>query len=81
MDEDFGFGSTLTPMIPTISYGLYAQTNLSTPVVNTTVETTIVGSGIGTLTVPANAFKIGDSFVAKMCGNEGMQRVAGASHE
>ena len=68
MDEDFGFGSTLTPMIPTISYGLYAQTNLSTPVVNTTAETTIVGSGIGTLTVPANAFKIGDSFIAKMCG-------------
>jgi hypothetical protein len=68
MDEDFGFGSTLTPMIPTISYGLYAQTNLSTPVVNTTVETTIIGSGVGTLSVPANTFKVGDSFIAKMCG-------------
>jgi hypothetical protein len=50
------------------SYGLYSQIELSTPVVNTTVETTIIGSGIGILTVPANAFKVGDSFVARMCG-------------
>lgn len=50
------------------TYGLYSQIELSTPVVNTTVETTIIGSGVGTLSVPANAFKVGDSFVAKMCG-------------
>jgi len=67
MDVDFGFGSSAMT-IPTISYGLYAQTNLSTPVVNTTVETTIIGSGVGTLSVPANTFKVGDSFIAKMCG-------------
>lgn len=69
MDSDFGFGSNIMTMtIPTASYGLYAQTNLSTIVVNTTVETTIIGSGVGTLSVPANAFKVGDSFIAKMCG-------------
>jgi hypothetical protein len=69
MDVDFGFGSSaMTMTIPTISYGLYAQTQLSVPVVDTTVETTIIGSGVGTLSVPANAFKVGDSFVAKMCG-------------
>ena len=69
MDLDFGFGSSaMTMTIPTISYGLYAQTQLSVPVVNTTVETTIIGSGVGTLSVPANTFKVGDSFIAKMCG-------------
>ena len=49
--------------------GLFAQTALSTPIHNTNVETSLVGTGVGTLTVPANAFKVGDSFVGKMCGN------------
>lgn len=65
---EYGFNSSKIPMIPTASYGLYAQTELGTPVVNTDVETTIIGSGVGTLIVPANTFKVGDSFVAKMCG-------------
>lgn len=49
--------------------GLFAQTADSTPVVNTAVETTIVGPGVGTLTVPANGFSIGDSFT---CGLDGI---------
>lgn len=56
-------------LLPTPSYGLYAQTALSTAITNTTVESSLIGSGVGTLTVPANAFKVGDSFVAKLCGN------------
>ena len=54
--------------IPTTSYGLFAQTADSIPVTGTTVETTIIGSGVGTLTVPANAFSIGDSFQASLDG-------------
>lgn len=52
---------------PTI-YGLYAQTALSTNITNTITETSLVGTGVGSLTVPANFFTVGDSFVAKMCG-------------
>ena len=44
--------------------GLFAQTADSTPVTGTAVETTIIGTGVGTLTVPANGFSIGDSFTA-----------------
>lgn len=51
------------------SNGLYAQTALSTPVVFASGETTLIGAGVGSLTVPANAFKVGDSFTAKMCGS------------
>lgn len=50
------------------SNGLYAQTSLSTAIVNTDVEASLVGAGVGTLTVPANGFRVGDSFTAKMCG-------------
>ena len=55
-------------IIPTASYGLYAQTSLGTPIANTAVERSLIGAGVGTLSVPANAFKVGDSFVFKMCG-------------
>jgi hypothetical protein len=50
------------------SNGLYAQTSLSTAIVNTNVEASLVGAGVGSLTVPANGFRLGDSFTAKMCG-------------
>lgn len=55
-------------ILPTASYGLYAQTSLGTNITNTIVETSLIGAGVGTLTVPANAFKVGDSFTVKMCG-------------
>jgi hypothetical protein len=51
-----------------VSKGLYAQTALSNAVVFASGEASLIGAGVGTLTVPANAFKIGDSFTAKMCG-------------
>jgi hypothetical protein len=50
------------------SNGFYAQTALSTPVVFASGEASLIGTGVGTLTVPANSFKVGDSFTAKMCG-------------
>ena len=53
----------------TITGGLFAQTALGTAITNTTTETSMVGTGVGSLTVPANFFKVGDSFALKMCGN------------
>jgi collagen type VII alpha len=52
---------------PTV-FGLYAQTADSFPVSNTTTETTIIASGVGTLTVGANQFAVGDSFRADFGG-------------
>lgn len=48
---------------------LYAQTNSSTPVTNTTVETSLLDGGVGTLSVPANMFQVGDSFRAVLTGH------------
>ena len=48
--------------------GLFAQTANSTPITNTTTETSLINGGVGTLTVPANAFKIGDSFRVVIAG-------------
>jgi len=52
--------STLSPF--PVTYGLFSQTANSTPVSATTLETTIIDGGVGTLSVPANGFRIGDSF-------------------
>lgn len=46
------------------NFGLYTQTSSSTPVTNTLIETSLLDGGLGTLSVPANSFKIGDSFHA-----------------
>ena len=54
--------------VPATNYGLFAQTALGTIITNTITETSLIGPGVGTLTVPPNTFKVGDSFVAKMCG-------------
>lgn len=51
-----------------VSRGLFAQTSLGASVISTSGETNLIGTGVGSLIVPANAFKIGDSFTAKMCG-------------
>lgn len=57
-------GGIIPPPIPATNYGLFAQTANSTPIANTTTETTLINGGVGTLSVPANGFSIGDSFVA-----------------
>jgi hypothetical protein len=49
-------------------YGLFAQTGNSIAVSATTVETTIINGGTGTLSVPANGFSVGDSFRADFGG-------------
>jgi hypothetical protein len=64
---DNGVKTIVNIAAPT-TYGLYAQTALGTIIKATIVETSLIGTGVGTLTVPANAFFVGDSFIIKMCG-------------
>jgi hypothetical protein len=63
-----GTSGTSAVLPTTLNYGLYAQTGNSTPVTGTTVETTIINGGVGTLSVPANGFSVGDSFRADFGG-------------
>ena len=49
--------------------GLFAQTASSTAITNTTTETTLIGSGVGSLSIPADGFEVGDSFHAKLIGH------------
>jgi hypothetical protein len=50
------------------SGGIFAQTANSTIITNTTTETSLINGGVGTLTVPANGFSVGDSFRAVFGG-------------
>lgn len=58
--------STLNPL-PT-NRGLFSQTATSVTISGTTSETSVIGSGVGTLSVPANGFQVGDSFRAVLGG-------------
>jgi len=49
------------------SIGNYSQTVQGTTI-NTTGEQSVVGTGVGSLSIPADAFAIGDSFHAKIGG-------------
>ena len=54
------------------SYGLYNQTGSSTPITGVSESIAVSGSlldgGLGTLTVPANGFSVGDAYHARMAG-------------
>jgi hypothetical protein len=63
-----GTNGTSATLPVSVNYGLYAQTANSTIVTNTTAETTIIGTGVGTLSVPANGFSVGDTFRAVFGG-------------
>lgn len=58
-----GVTSWQTPQV----YGLFSQTSIKT-VANTTVETSLIGAGVGGLTVPAGYFQDGYSFLYKTGG-------------
>jgi len=66
MSTTIYLNSSFVPV--TINYGLFAQTANSIPITNTTVETSLINGGVGTLSVPANGFKVGDSFRAVIAG-------------
>lgn len=48
--------------------GLFAQT-ADGPTVGGTLSSTVVGTGVGSLSVPRNYFKVGDSFRATLMGH------------
>jgi hypothetical protein len=51
-----------------VNYRVFAQTGNSTAITATTTELTLIDGGVGTLTVPANGFAVGDSFTLNMGG-------------
>jgi hypothetical protein len=52
----------------TTNVGIFAQTANSPTLTSTTTEGTLIDGGVGTLSVPANGFKVGDSFRVDMGG-------------
>lgn len=62
MKNCFGYDSVSVLPIVVQNVGLYSETASSTPITNTITETTLIDGGVGTLTVPANGFSIGDSY-------------------
>lgn len=50
------------------NYGLFSQTGNSSPITATTIEKTLIDGGVGTLSVPANGFSVGDTFRADVGG-------------
>lgn len=50
------------------TYGLFNQTGSSTPITGSTAEASLIGGGVGTLLVPANAFQKGDAYHAIIAG-------------
>jgi hypothetical protein len=56
-----GAGTPISPLIAS-NRGLYSQTTDSTPVTATTIAGTLIGTGVGNLSVPENRFSVGDSF-------------------
>ena len=53
---------------PGNTYGLFAQTANSTVITSTTSELSLINGGEGTLSVPANAWRVGDSYRADFGG-------------
>ena len=59
----------IAPYLPPASTGLFTQSVNGPTVTATTTESTIIGVGSGTLTIPANAFQVGDSFRVDIMGH------------
>ena len=55
--------------IPGNNYGLFNQTGNSTPITNTLTESSLIDGGVGSLSVPANGFSVGDAFHAILTGH------------
>ena len=49
--------------------GLYTQTGSSASITNTLLEKSLLNTGIGSLSIPANGFQVGDSFHAVLTGH------------
>lgn len=68
--QDIGGKTVVTVVqgLPATNYGLYSQTANSPIITGTNVESTLIGTGVGTLSVPANGFFVGASFRADFGG-------------
>ena len=55
-------------IIQTKNSRLYTQTSDSTTITNTTTESSLIGTGLGSLSIPSNGFQIGDTFRVVMGG-------------
>jgi len=60
--------NTVRPQGPPGVNGLFAQTANSTIIAATTVESSLINGGVGTLSVPINGFNVGDSFHVSLGG-------------
>jgi hypothetical protein len=49
--------------------GIFTQTSNGPTITNTNAESSIIGSGVGSLSVPKNSFQVGDSFHAILLGD------------
>jgi len=58
----------ITTINSTVNYGLYSQTSQSATINKTTLEKSLIGTGVGTLSVPSDGFSVGNSFIAKIGG-------------
>ena len=65
----FGVNKNLFNTSADASSGLFAQTGNSTIISGTTTESSLINGGVGTLSVPANSFKVGDSFSGALIGH------------
>ena len=63
-----GIISPITDSISAFNRRLFSQTVDGTDITNTTDETNLLGTGVGSLTVPANSFQVGSSYNFKMGG-------------
>jgi hypothetical protein len=77
--NDFGNNANINNIneisnVPTTnSFGLYSQIADGPVVEDTDVATSVIGSGVGTLSVPANTFRVGDTFIARIGGKISVQ--------
>jgi hypothetical protein len=60
--------ATTSDIPSTLNYGVFSQTANSPIITATTSELTLIDGGVGTLSVPANGFQVGDSFRLDMGG-------------
>jgi hypothetical protein len=69
----FGFQGVApqSQSIPSMNYGLFTQIQPTNGIIGTNNEEPLIiaSNGVGTLSVPANTFKVGDSFRAIMNGH------------
>ena len=60
--------NSITGSLVNTSYGLFNQTGSYTGVSASLDETSLIGGGVGTLSVPANGFRQGDAYQATFSG-------------